>query len=300
MSQNIRYADLKNHLLNVREKPAMDDVFKRMADSLFSPEIQGCLSVVESAAGYKLEASDRQPFLYFHNYLTNPQPEFITAWRADPIQEKWYHRFSNGILGDVQNTLACVLYHHARLVAIEREVMEGIERYNYRRVLGNSTISLGNTLVWDFEYQAFILAVRRCLDYLARAICTYFKNDFHSFRRLNDFLSKQNKPLLTTPLIELHDKYSAEFDFVLSEGNRKSIRDKISHYEYVPVGFINLSQRGFMLAGGGEELGIGGKNGSTLLSEVLLRHVTNLRNCIRDFVNTYVDGMLADQNAKNA
>lgn len=277
----------------------MDDVFQQMTNSFFSPEIQGCLSVVESVAGYKLSASDRQPFLYFHSYLTNPQPEFITTWRNDSSQEKWYHKFVNGVLGDVQNTLACVLYHHDRLMAIERDVMEGIEKYNYRQVLGNSTVALGNTLIWDFEYQAFILAVRRCLDYLARAVSAYFKNDFHSFIRLGNFLGKQNKPLVTTRLIELHGKYSAEFDFVLSEGNRKSIRDKISHYEYVPVGCINLSQRGFMLAGGGEELGIGGKNGSATLSEVLQRHITNIRSCIRDFINAYVDGIRADQNVKH-
>jgi hypothetical protein len=54
-----------------------------------------------------------------------------------------------------------------------------------------------------------------------------------------------------------------------------------------------------MLAGGGEELGIGGKNGSALLSEVLNRHVTNLRGCVRECINAYVDGMRADQSAKN-
>lgn len=235
----------------------MDDVFKKMSESFFSPEIQGCLSVVESIAGYKLSASDRQPFLYFHNYLTNPQPNFVTEWRNDESQEKWYHKFSNGILGDVQNAFACIIYHYERLVSIEQSVLEGIEKHNYRNVIGNSTIGLGNTLVWDFEYQAFILAFRRCLDYLARAISTYFKNDFHSFRKLGGFLENLDRPAVTTRLVELHKKYREEFDFVLSDGNRKSVRDKISHYEYVPVGCINLSQRGFMLVGGGEELGLG-------------------------------------------
>lgn len=277
----------------------MDNVFKQMASSLLSPEILGCLSVIESVTGYKLAAVDRQPFLYFHNYLTNPQPDFITAWRADPKQMKWYQRFANGIGGDVQNTLACVLYHHDRLIAIECEVMEGLERFNYRKVIGNSTVALGNTLVWDFEYQAFILAVRRCLDYLARAISTYFKNDFHSFRKFGDFLQKQNRPIATERLIELHGKYSIEFDFVLSDGNRKSTRDKISHYEYVPVGCINLSQRGFMLAGGGEKLGMGENAGSSLLSEVLQEYVTNLRGCVRECINAYVDGMKAEQSAKS-
>lgn len=273
----------------------MDDVFEQMASQFFNPEIQGCLKTIESLTGYKLGAADRQPFLYFYNYLTNPQPNFITVWRENPQLEKWYHKFVNGIQGDVQNTLACVLYHHERLVTIEREVMEGIEKYNYRQALGNSTVGLGNTLVWDFEYQAFILAVRRCLDYLARAISTYFKNDFHSFRRLAGFLEKQQKPKVTTRLIELHAKYSSVFEFVLSEGDRKSIRDKISHYEYVPVGCINLSQRGFMLVGGGENLGFSGGDSSALLSEVLQRHVTNLRSCIREMINAYVDGMRMDQ-----
>ncbi len=277
----------------------MDDIFKKMAESFFSPEIQGCVSVVESIAGYKLSASDRQPFLYFHNYLTNPQPDFISEWRNDETQEKWYHRFANGILGDVQNAFACALYHYERLVAIEQSVMEGIERHNYRRVIGNSTIGLGNTLVWDFEYQAFILAFRRCLDYLARAICAYFKNDFHSFRKLGRFLENLNRPVVTKPLIDLHRKYSTKFDFVLSDGNRKSVRDKISHYEYVPVGCINLSQRGFMLVGGGEELGLGENKGAILLSEVLQNHVTNIRACIQELITSYVDGIRVEQHEKN-
>jgi hypothetical protein len=277
----------------------MDEVFRQMSGSFFNPEIQGCLKVVDSIAGYKLGVADRQPFLYFHNYLTNPQPDFITVWREDPKQEKWYHRFANGICGDVQNTLACVLYHYDHLVSIERNVMEGIEKFNYRKALKNSTMALGNTLVLDFEYQAFILALRRCLDYLARAISTYFRNDFHSFRRFGEFLQKQNRPLVTKRLIELHVKYNAAFEFVLSDGERKSVRDKISHYEYVPAGCINLSQRGFMLIGGGEELGFSGKNSSVLLSEVLQRHVSNLRNCIRELINAYVDGMRADQSKKN-
>lgn len=272
-----------------------EEIFKKMTAQIFSPEIQGCLSVIKSIAGYELSASECQPFLYFHNYLTNPQPDFITSWRNDPQQEKWYQRFANGILGDVQDSFACILYHYDKLTDIETAVMEGIEKFNYRNVLGNSTMALGNTLAWDFEYQAFILAFRRCLDYLARAICTYFKNDFHSFRKLGDFLKKINRPVVTDSLIKLHDEYSAEFDFVLLEGNRKSVRDKVSHYEYVPVGCINLSQRGFMLVGGGEELGLKGQHGPVLLSEVLQKHVSNIRGCIREFIYAYVDSIRAGQ-----
>lgn len=272
-----------------------DEIIRKMTENFFSPEIQCCLSVVESITGYKLSAADRQPFLYFHNFVTNPQPDFITKWRSDPTLEKWYHRFVNGFLMDVQNTLACVLYHHERLKGIENAVIENIEKFDYRRVLGNSTIALGNTLIWDFEYQAFILAYRRCLDYLARAISTFFRNDFHSFRRLGRFLEKMKPEAVSRPLIDVHTKFCPLFEFVLSESDRKSLRDKISHYEYVPVGTINLTQRGFILAGGGEQLGFGHPKGSVTLSEVIDTHIANLRACIREMIYCFVDSIRAEQ-----
>jgi hypothetical protein len=266
-----------------------DPIFKQMTESFSSQEVQGCIQTVNSIAGYKLSDVDRAPFLYFHKYITDPQPEFITSWRDDAKLEKWYHRFVNGFLMDVQNAMACVCYHHERLCTIESTILSEIEKHNYKSALGNSTVALGNTLVWDFEYQAFILAFRRCLDYLARAICNYFKNDFHSFRRLGDFLQKLNRDEITTPLIEIHKKYKEAFEFVLSEGDRKSLRDKISHYEYVPVGTINLSSRGFMLAGGGENLGFreGGK--SVLLSEAINSHLLNIKSCTNEMIHTLVD-----------
>ena len=87
------------------------------------------------------------------------------------------------------------------------------------------------------------------------------------------------------------------FEFVLSEGNRKSLRDKISHYEYVPVGTINLSQRGFFLAGGGEELGTLNPIGTVMLSEILDGHVANLKGCIREMIYQFVDSLRSEQAA---
>ena len=169
--------------------------------------------------------------------------------------------------------------------------MENIEKFNYRQALGNSTIGIGNTRIWDFEYQAFILAYRRSLDYLARAIATYFRNDFHSFRTLGDFLLNQKPEQVSQPLITLHTKFSPLFEFVISEGTRKSVRDKISHYEYVPVGAINLSRKGFVLMGGGEQLGLDQNKGNMLLSEVLDTHMLNLRMCIREMMYCFVDSI---------
>lgn len=272
-----------------------EEPFQQMFATFSSPEIQGCLAAIESAAGYKLSARDRQPFLYFHSYITEPQPDFITRWRSDPDLEKWYHRLVNGFLSDLQNTFACVLYHHDRLIAIETQVMEAVERFNYRRLLKNSAVALGNTLVWDFEYQAFVLAYRRCLDYFARAASAYFKNEVHSFRKLESYLAKTPPKEISDALAPKFEKYRPDFDFVLSEGTRKSLRDRISHYGYVQAGTVNLTERGFVFVGGGEEL-IGLTSGA-LLSDVLNERVSKLRGFLREAIFSYIDAVRAAERA---
>lgn len=255
-----------------------------------------CFKFIESVLGYKLSAIDKQPFLFFHNFITNPQPEFISNWRNDSKREIWYHKFTNRILGDVQNAFPCVLYHFDKLVDLENSLLSGVEKYNYRKIISqNSGMGGGNTLIFDFEYQAYILAFRRCLDYLARAICSYFMQDYNSFRTLGEFLKKINRPIVAEPLITLHEKYSQNFDFVLSDGERKSVRDIISHYEFVSVGTINLSKRGIVIAGGGKNEFIIYGEGNMLLSEVLQKQVSDLRLCIREFIYTYVDSIKKEQ-----
>jgi hypothetical protein len=268
------------------------DVFKKMMENMLTPEIQGCLSAVESIAGFTLPALERQPFLYFHSYMTNPEPPFLRAWRSEPSLEKWYHRLVDGVLGDVQNGFACVLYHFGRLKTIESNVVEAIERFDYRRVLGNSTLALGNTRLWDFEFQAFVLAFRRCLDYLARAIAAYFRNEFHSFRRLGNFLGTAKSECVGAALLPLHQKYLTHFQFVLSDGDRRSLRDKISHYQFVPAGTVNLSQRGFVFVRTDESTG---GCSTVVLSEVLEQQVANLRACIREMVPAFVDAIRREQ-----
>lgn len=275
----------------------MEDYRNEELERLASNEmLTECFKFIESVLGYKLSAIDKQPFLFFHNFITNPQPEFISNWRNDSKKEIWYHKFTNRILGDVQNAFPCVLYHFDKLVDLENSLLSGIEKYNYRKTICQNTVmGGGNTLIFDFEYQAYILAFRRCLDYLARAICSYFMQDYNSFRTLGEFLKKINRPIIAEPLIALHEKYSQNFDFVLSDGERKSVRDIISHYEFVSVGTINLSKRGIVIAGGGKNEFIIYGEGNRLLSEVLLKQVSDLRLCIREFIYTYVDSIKKEQ-----
>lgn len=261
-----------------------------MFDSFFSPEIQNVLQTINRIAGHKLEDEYVQSFRKFHKYITYPQPDFITEWRANPKQEKWYHSFVNGILDNVQNSYSCVHYHFERLRAIEKETLDSIEQYNYKEILGNSTMALGDTKRVDFEYQAFVLAYRRCLDLLARAISSRFKNDFHSFRRLNKFLLPFAGNKIADKNIETQKKYSPLFEFVMSDGNRKSVRDRIAHYEYIQAWTLNLNKNGFMLVGGGEEMNLTkNDNESRYLSEILEQKLNNLNNCITEIIDNLID-----------
>lgn len=264
--------------------------YNLMIETFLKPEIQECISSVESIAGFNLSTEHRKPFIQFHNYITNPQPDFITEWINNPKLIKWYNTLTNGILGNVQDSLACVCYHYERLKTIETNVLQTIDRINYKEAIGNMTIALGNTRIVDFEYQAFVLAYRRCLDYFAKAIGAYFKNDFNNFRKLDKILNQflPNEPAKS--LLSNHEKYSKLFEFVLSDGTRKSIRDKIAHYEYVNAWRINLNKNGFILAGGGENMGSQkSKDTPVYLAEILKKHLENLKACINDLINALIN-----------
>jgi len=266
--------------------------------SFFMPEINSdalaCFEYIESILGFELSISDKQPFLLFHDFITNPEPDFLAAWKNDLKSETWYHRFINDMLGHVQNAYACVLNHQNRLIELEQTVISGVEKFNYRKTIGkNSAIGGGNTLKFDFEYQAYILAFRRCLDYFARAIGSYFKNNFNSFRKLTSDLSKINHKSPTDSLVKVIEKYYPLFEFVLSNGDRKSVRDIISHYEFVKAGTINLSHRGISIVGGGKDFIIYG-DGNILLSELLSTQVLNLRLCLREVINKYIQIIKSD------
>ncbi len=274
-------------------KGVMPDKIFQMIDRFFKPEMQNCIKHIESIAGYRLDDEERKPFLYFHNFITNPQPDFITKWRSDTKTEKRYHQFVNRFLVDVQNAYTCVKYHFDNLNTIENCVLGGLSDVDIESLIENSTLAIGNTLKWDFEYQAFILAYRRCLDYLAKAIASYFKNDFHSFRKLEDFLFKQRTGMQSLDMLMASCKnYGTLFKFVLSEGDRKSTRDKINHYAYVSVGTLNIQRKGSALVGGEEKLDPSRK---VVLSDILRKYKENFDECISEIISLFVEFIIEDQ-----
>jgi hypothetical protein len=64
------------------------------------------------------------------------------------------------------------------------------------------------------------------------------------------------------------------------------VRDRIAHYEFVPAGVLNISARGFVLMGGGEEIGLDAS--PTLLRDVLTRRTGELFACISELLSRFV------------
>lgn len=266
--------------------PEQEAIFQRLRAVGEHPQIREVHAQVALIAGYELDQVERDPYLKFHDFITNPQPAFISSWRADPKLERWYHRLVNCILRDVQSTFGCVLYHVKNIQSMEFAI-EGVIAKLDKSVLGNVTVAGGNTSKINFEYQAFIFAFRRALDYLARGLASYFRIDCSSFRTFDKSLKTTSFPSVSAALVEVHRKRLPLFDFVASEGNRKSVRDRLAHYEAISAGFLNLSIRNGQLFGGGEELGLETGNAISL-SNALDQRVQDLRETVADFLCTFV------------
>ena len=252
---------------------------------LASEEMRKFWVCIREAAGFHLSSAECEPFLAFHRFVTEPEPQFITAWRADPKKERWYRLLVNGV-GNVESSFACVRYHQERVRSIEAAAHACFEDAGVRDRLGSATVGGGNTLALDFGYQAYVLAYRRCLDHLARALAAYFRNDQHSFRQLPKLLAKAKPRLVAEAIYAVIGRHSTNFEFVLSAPGANSVRDRIAHYEFVPAGVLNISARGFVLMGGGEEIGLDAS--PTLLRDVLTRRTGELFACISELLSRFV------------
>jgi hypothetical protein len=253
-----------------------------------NPDIVGCIQDAREVLAFDLPETERKSFLLFYDFITNPQPRFLTEWRSTARGERWYHALVNGLYGDTQNAYKCVLYHFQRLCNLESKVMEKIAKRNYLDALGNCTVGISNTPIWDFEYQAYVFAYRRCLDYMTKGLAAFFKHEFHSFAELHDKLGNLEPRCVANALAKVHKNHSGNFTFVMSEGGKRSVRDKIAHYEWVSVGIINLTRYGLVLVGGGEALNFTGNRPPPRLTEALASRTQMLKACIDEMLTVFV------------
>ena len=253
-----------------------------------SPAMQSCLSAIDQVAGFHLTLEQRSSFLRYHAYITtNPEPAYITALRSGRL----YHLHVNGILGHTQNALASVYYHLRNVSEMETSIAEAVDGSGVRDISDQFLVGAGgNTLALDFEYQAFVLSARRCLEYLTRALACYFKNNCGSFRKFGKFLATAQPALVSEALREAYNRHVGNLTFIVSASEKRSTRDKISHSEYISAGVVNITKAGLVLAGGGEGLRLKSVNDPPqLLRDVLKSHGNNIQCCIDDLLDTFVE-----------
>jgi hypothetical protein len=86
---------------------------------LFDPEVVEASIAVRKIAHYDVSDEDAAVFLRWHTFVTNPQPDYITAWRAVPKDEQRWYRWHMSGISDARSALAAAHYHSSRLLELE-------------------------------------------------------------------------------------------------------------------------------------------------------------------------------------
>ena len=247
----------------------------------------GAIEEIAAVADFELSNEAGRPFVEFVHWV-NGRPAFIARWRADPVSEKRdYPRFMTATDG-ARSAYAAACYHLGRLTAIETAVNAVLSRYDFTKQLPpNSVAAIGRMRQLDFEYHAFVLAYRRCLDYLAWGLSTYFKERQNSYRRFGKTLASAHPSTVAAALKVVYDRHSQKFEFVMGDERGKSLRDRISHNEFVQAATINVGASGHRFVGGGENLRLSDPTDNRSLSEILNGRAADLHTCISDFLTTF-------------
>lgn len=255
---------------------------------LTEQEIRELALKIRMIAGYKMPDDAEKLFDNFHARISE-SPDYILRLQK-PENLKWYHTHLGGI-GDAQLALKTSYYHkeNVRKIIDAMFAIEGLSEI-VAKIDPIATIGIGhgNTIKLDSEYHSYLLSLRRCLEYVSVGLAAYFRSEVNSFRALRKALSNAVKrgDALAARLTEIHSFWLPKFDFLISNSDRRSLRDEISHYKHVPAGTFNITRRGLILVGGGEQLtGVD----KTELTEFLNQRTDDVLACLKELLKTFID-----------
>lgn len=221
---------------------------------------------LSAVAGFDLPAASQERFSGVHRHLTTiPPPE--TLRRLVPPGDgrpDWLGRLTTKILDNVQEGVGACHYHLQAIRAIESDLhsraLAELARLNLPTT-SNFGVGGGNTRRLNYEYQAFLLATRRTLEYFAGSVAAFFKSDDPGLRGLANSIARSEPVAERVRVIEKLDRNSALVESLLSQHPRITVRDRVAHWEPVQAGTFNLvcipgsdPPLHLGLMGGGEEL----------------------------------------------
>lgn len=202
---------------------------------------------VTPIVSYRLDPAFLVAFTRFLNFVHNePTSQLFERWAAD--SEKWRQRLVDGLTSHTRESLGIAAYHAGRIRFLDDAVVSALQDLPLAH---NEGVACGDTTVMNAEYQAFILACRRCLDQMSWALTAALKEDCSSFRRLGKTLRKNRIPEMTVPLTATYDKHERKFHGWLfsREDGKPAIRDDLAHRKSTSAGTLNVSRNGVTFFG---------------------------------------------------
>lgn len=256
---------------------------------LLGDNVVDTMRAISAISGYEMSPGHRSPFVEFRTWL-NTRPYFIEQWRSSESDEiKKYGRFANGVEYCERAMAEC--YYRLDLI---RDMDTRLRKELAARDVSSQiptglTMSMGNTAKIDFEYRSFVLSYRRALDYLSYGLSTYFNEPQDSFNRFAKNILKSHPAAVSAALNPILKEYMPHFSFVVDKEKGRSTRDIIAHKVALDAGAINITSNGFVLFGGGENLGMSKERGDDFrnpphLPDVLAIRMVNLQRCVADLL----------------
>src|SRR6185436_8068324 len=205
--------------------------------------------------------------------VVRTDPTTLAHLRPSPGKRDWLATTKERIFGDFREGLATTRYHLDRVELIESEITT-IAKAHESQLFARGNIGLGlHSRPLVAEYQAFEMALRRSLEYLAAAIAAYFKTDGNRIRGLSDTVADREPRAASTAVCVRLDNADIE-GLIGSRSGSKSVRDRLAHHESVSPGVVNIG-RDFdgalwvRLHGEAEDLNQLGRKETQTLSQVL-------------------------------
>ena len=206
-------------------------------------------------------ASCKQQFENLHKSLESSRQDLVRRLGEDRL-----FRFREQALGSVQEGLRGCYYHLGNIRLIEGEMMAVAQRFvNEHGEIPEApygfTSSLRPTRL-TFEYQAFVFAQRRTLEYFAKSAGAFFKCEVKRIRDIvdNRQLARAEPTELSHAVIsKIRTGLEALTDVVPPDLKAKGVRDTLAHWKDIPAGHFYIVYRPGKpvlvgLAGGGEKL----------------------------------------------
>jgi hypothetical protein len=213
----------------------------------------------EDRVGFRLNKKDERPFAEFVQWFSSKSNSLQVQKlknRKRSSNGNWHAHFVNSIMVDTRKGFSASVYHLENMKRISSDVIDAI--YKDESVVkalndlfpGNKKgiVAPNNPAILDFEYQAYLLATRRTLEYLSKGINAYFLDSSTRIRKLSSSLNNAKPLPVSKALLKVLSEHDGLVGSFLS-GVRITNRDLVAHHGYVPFGCLNIGKDGAKFCG---------------------------------------------------